>query len=120
VHFPGYYADPTPLYQAADAALLASQSESLPNFLLEAQLHGLPALAYDVVGVGECFVPGRSGFLLKNRDQDAFVDALDRFIRSPGLRRHFSEAARRHAQAHFTAERQVQAHLALFAEIAGK
>jgi hypothetical protein len=36
-------------------AVLASQSESLSNFLIEAQLHGLPAVAYDIVGVGECF-----------------------------------------------------------------
>lgn len=120
VQFLGYFADPTPLYQAADAALLTSQSESLSNFLIEAQLHGLPALAYDIVGVGECFDPGRSGFLIQNRDQDNFVATLDRFMRSPPLRRQQSEAARRHAQEHFTTERQVQAHLALFREIAAR
>jgi glycosyltransferase involved in cell wall biosynthesis len=120
VHFLGYYSDPTPLYQAADAALLTSQSESLPNFLIEAQLHGVPAIAYDIVGVGECFVHGRSGYLVKNQDQTAFIESLDRFIRSPGLRKHYTEAARRHAQAHFTAERQIQAHLSLFREITEK
>jgi glycosyltransferase involved in cell wall biosynthesis len=61
VKFLGYQSDPAPLYLAADIAVLASQSESLSNFLIEAQLHGLPAVAYDIVGVGECFEPGRSG-----------------------------------------------------------
>jgi glycosyltransferase involved in cell wall biosynthesis len=118
VRFLGYYTDPTPLYQAADVALLTSQSESLPNFLVEAQLHGLPAVAYDIVGVGECFVPGRSGHLIANGNQTAFLEALDRLIRTPGIRKHFSDAARRHATTHFTPAQQMQAHLSLFAALA--
>ncbi len=117
VRFLGYQSDPTQLYHASDVAVLASQSESLSNFLIESQLHGLPAVAYDIVGVGECFAPGRSGFLLTNRDQAGFLEALDRLIRNPALRRSFSAEARRHAEAHFTAERQTQAHLDLFAAL---
>ncbi|HEY8994702.1 MAG TPA: glycosyltransferase [Lacunisphaera sp.] len=117
VKFLGYQPEPVPLYLAADVALLASQSESLSNFLIEAQLHGLPAVAYDIVGVGECFAPEKSGFLIKNQDQSAFVSALDRLIREPALRKRFAEHARRHAQANFVPERQIQAHLNLFREL---
>ncbi|MDQ5979205.1 MAG: hypothetical protein QG602_2179 [Verrucomicrobiota bacterium] len=117
VKFLGYHAEPAPLYLGADVAVLASQSESLSNFLIEAQLHGLPAVAYDIVGVGECFAPDKSGFLLKNQDQTGFVAALDKLMREPALRRRFSEHSRRHAQAHFVPERQVQAHLNLFREL---
>src|SRR6478736_2931589 len=117
VKFLGYQPEPTPLYLAADLALLASRSESLSNYLIEAQLHGVPAVAYDVVGVGECFAPDKSGFLIPNQDQTAFVNALDRLIREPALRKRFSEHARRHAQAHFIPDRQVQAHLNLFRQL---
>ncbi len=120
IRFLGYHTDPTPLYLASDLALLASQSESLPNFLIEAQLHGLPAVAYDIVGVGECFIPGRSGYLIPNRDQPAFIEALDKLIRTPSLRQRFSDVGRRHAEASFTAERQIQAHLSLFNELVKK
>jgi glycosyltransferase involved in cell wall biosynthesis len=120
VRFLGYQPDPTPLYLSSDLALLTSQSESLSNFLIEAQLHGLPAIAYDIVGVGECFAPGLSGCLIKNRDQAAFIAALDKLIRAPGQRKSFSQAARRHASDSFTAERQIQAHLSLFTQIAGR
>lgn len=116
VKFLGYQSDPVPLYLAADLALLASQSESLSNFLIEAQLHGLPAIAYDIVGVGECFAPGRSGSLIPNLDQAAFISALDRLIREPAQRKRFSEQARRHAHAHFVPGHQVEAHLKLFRE----
>jgi glycosyltransferase involved in cell wall biosynthesis len=117
VKFLGYQPEPTPLYLASDLAVLASQSESLSNFLIEAQLHGLPAVAYDIVGVGECFVPDKSGFLIANHDQAAFVAALDRLIRQPAERRRFAQQGREHAQANFTPERQIQAQLNLFREL---
>ncbi|HWA28178.1 MAG TPA: glycosyltransferase [Lacunisphaera sp.] len=117
VKFLGYQPEPTPLYLAADLAVLASQSESLSNYLIEAQLHGLPAVAYDIVGVGECFAPDRSGYLIRNLDQGGFVAAIDRLIREPALRKRFAEHARRHAQDHFIPERQVQAHLTLFRDL---
>jgi glycosyltransferase involved in cell wall biosynthesis len=117
VKFLGYQSEPVPLYLAADIAVLASQSESLSNFLIEAQLHGLPAVAYDIVGVGECFAPEKSGILVRNQDQNSFVAALDRLIREPALRKRFAEHGRRHAQANFVPERQVQAHLNLFREL---
>ena len=85
--------------------MLASQSESLSNFLIEAQLHGLPAVAYDIVGVGECFVPSRSGDLIPNLDQAAFITALDRLIREPALRKRYAEQAQRHARANFVTTR---------------
>lgn len=114
VKFLGYQPEPTPLYLAADLALLASRSESLSNYLIEAQLHGLPAVAYDVVGVGECFAPDRSGVLIENKNQASFIAALDKMIRVPALRQRYAEQARQHAQAHFVPDRQVQAHLTLF------
>ena len=120
VRFLGYQPDPTPLYLASDLALLASQSESLSNFLIESQLHGLPAVAYDIVGVGECFTPGLSGYLIKNGDQADFIASLDKLIRAPALRKAFSDASRRHARDNFTAERQIQAHLSLFTQMAGR
>ena len=117
VKFLGYTTDPTPLYLAADLALLASQSESLPNFLIEAQLHGLPVVAYDIVGVGECFVPDKSGSLIANHDQTGFIAALDRLIRQPADRRRFAQLGREHAAANFVPERQMQAYLSLFRDL---
>lgn len=117
VKFLDYQSVPTPFYLAADLAVLASQSESLSNYLIEAQLYGLPAVAYDVVGVGECFAPDRSGILINNHDQTAFVAALNRLIREPALRKRFSDHGRRFAQSNFVPGRQVQAHLNLFREL---
>lgn len=116
VKFVGYLPDPTPLYRGADLAVLTSQSESLSNFLIEAQLHGLPAIAYDIVGVGECFIPDQSGYLVANRDRTAFVDQLIALLRDPALRGRFAATACDYARRNFLPQRQVQAHLTLFAK----
>jgi glycosyltransferase involved in cell wall biosynthesis len=113
----GLQADPRPLYRAADLAVLASHSESLSNFLCEAQAHGLPAVAWDVVGVGECFIPGESGLLVPHRHEEAFLGALQRLANEPETRRRFAARARAYATAAFDPARQVQAHLDLFARL---
>jgi glycosyltransferase involved in cell wall biosynthesis len=45
VSFHGWARDPAPFYRSAAVAVLASQRESLPNFLVEAQSAGLPVVA---------------------------------------------------------------------------
>ena len=117
VRFPGFVTDPTPLYREADLAVLTSQSESLSNFLCEAQAHGLPAIAYDIVGVGECFQPGRSGFLIPNRDRARFLARLAELIRDAAQRDRFAAAARAYANETVDFARQVQRHLDLFARL---
>ncbi len=118
VKFLGYHPDPVPLYLAADVAVLASQSESLSNFLIESQLHGLPAVAYDIVGVGECFQPGQSGFLIANHDRAGFLDHLITLMRDPSMRQRFARTGRDYGHRYFLPQRQVQAHLAVFAKFA--
>ncbi|OHE78033.1 MAG: hypothetical protein A3G75_16595 [Verrucomicrobia bacterium RIFCSPLOWO2_12_FULL_64_8] len=118
VKFVGYHADPRPYYRAADVAVLTSQSESLSNFLCEAQAHGLPAVAYDVVGTGECFVPGESGILVPNRDGKAFLDSVQKLAFEPATRERFAVRARAHAAANFDPGAVVRAHLELFARLA--
>jgi glycosyltransferase involved in cell wall biosynthesis len=117
VRFPGFVADPTPFYREADLAVLTSRSDSLSNFLCEAQAHGLPAVAYDIAGVGECFQPGRSGFLIPNRDRAGFLARLTELIRDGAERERFATAARAYAGETFDFTRQVQRHLDLFARL---
>jgi glycosyltransferase involved in cell wall biosynthesis len=115
VRFLGFHRDPTPLYAAADCAVHASSSEALSNFLIEAQAHGLPAVAYQAQGIEECFVPGRTGWAIARGDRAAFRAALQPLIRaSPDDRRQLAAAARTYARTTFDPARQVEAYLNLF------
>lgn len=114
VKFLGFLRDPEPLYAAADVAVHASRSESLSNFLIEAQAHGLPAVAYRAQGVEEAFIPGETGQGIDFGDHHGFRQAIQRYAKaSPEIRQRARDFARRE----FAPARQVQAYLDLFAKL---
>jgi len=83
VLFLGFVADPRPLYAAADLAVHASKSESLCNFLLEAQAAGLPAVAARAQGIEECLTrPGETGLVVEHGERNAFRHAILHFGKS--------------------------------------
>ncbi len=118
IRFLGFQRDPAPLYAAADIAVHASASESLSNFLIEAQAHGLPAVAYDAQGIGECFISGHTGWVIPRDDHLAFHAALaPLFQLSESARGELANTARSYARTTFDPARQVTAYLDLFARL---
>lgn len=117
VQFFDFVADPTALYRAADIAVLTSERESLSNFLIESQAHGLPAVAYGAQGVGEAIAAAESGLVITPGDANAFTVGLARLIADPVRRAAMGAAAAAHARAHFSPERQTQAYLELFVRL---
>ena len=114
VKFHGLRSNPTPYYAAADLAVHASQSESLSNFLIEAQAHGLPAIAYAAQGVDECFLPDDTGISIPLGEQAPFRDAIQQLASPDEARR---ERARTFAHNSFDPRKQVKAYLDLFARL---
>lgn len=115
VKFLGFQRNPTPLYAAADVAVHASWSEALSNFLIEAQAHGLPAVAYQAQGIQECFIPGRTGWAIPRDDREAFRATLVRRMEDTANTRTAAAAsARAFARESFDPARQVVAYLDLF------
>ena len=120
VKFLGWQRDPTPLYLAADIAVHASRTESLSNFVIEAQAHGLPAVVYDVQGIGECFLPDETGFVLSRGDRGGFQQAIQRLARAtPAEREARAARARAYAAATFDSQQHVHEYLELFGRLAG-
>ncbi len=117
VKFLGFQSDPAPLYRAADVAVLTSQSESLPNFLIEAQAHGLPVVAFAVGGVRECFRPGETGWAIAPGDDAAFLAALAPLLAHPGRRAALAAPARDFAHNAFSPDGHAQHYLDLFARL---
>lgn len=118
VRFLGFHRDPSPLYAAADLAVHTSWSEALSNFLIEAQAHGLPAVAYAAQGIDECFRPNETGWTIPRDDRAAFRATLTRvLVLSPVARATLSAAARDYARTTFDPARNVQAYLDLFSRL---
>jgi glycosyltransferase involved in cell wall biosynthesis len=119
VRFLGWQADPSPLYAAADLAVHASGSESLSNFIIEAQAAGMPAVVFDAQGIKECFLPGQTGEVIPRDNPDAFRAAIVRYCRVPAAERAIrAESARAYARMTFDPAHQIAAYLSLLARIA--
>ncbi len=114
VIFAGYQNPVGPWLVAADLYVSSSMEESYPNAIQEAQQAGLPVIAFDVAGVGETLVDGKSGILVKPGDVDAFAQSILN-LAADGERRHrYSEQARQYAESFTTPEAQTRATFGLF------
>ncbi|GAA2751617.1 glycosyltransferase [Kitasatospora cinereorecta] len=98
-HFLGRLADPAPLYRAADALLLTSDSEGVPGVLIEAALAALPTVATDVGWVSDVVRDGLTGTLVPPGDPDRLAAALDHLLTTDPTP--LATAARTHALTHF-------------------
>ena len=89
--------DARSVYGAFDIAVQASDSEGLPNAVLEAGAAGLPIAATAVGGTTEILTDGVNGLLVPKGDRPALLDAVQRLAVDPELRLRLGSAARARA-----------------------
>jgi glycosyltransferase involved in cell wall biosynthesis len=95
-------------YRAADLFLFASETETQGLVLAEAHACGLPAVAVRASGVDEVVSDGETGLLTKGATGD-MADAAIGLLLDPERRAVMAQAARRLAEARFSAQRQIEA-----------
>lgn len=87
--------DMAELYRQADAFVLSSDTEGMPNVVLEAMASGLPVVAARVGGVEEVIRSGENGLLFEPHDARGLEEALDRLVSGKDLRVRLGQQARR-------------------------
>jgi glycosyltransferase involved in cell wall biosynthesis len=60
--------------------VLTSDSEGLPLSLMEAMLSGLPGIVPDIGELSDLIADGRSGYLVRSRDPEAFAEPMLRVL----------------------------------------
>jgi glycosyltransferase involved in cell wall biosynthesis len=85
VRFLGAVKDVQSLYAAADALVLPSWAEGMPNVVLEAQLAGLPAVVTKQANRDGLVRDGESGFVVRTGAPIALARALWKVMTSPAL-----------------------------------
>ena len=105
IRFLGKVGQLNDIFQASDLIASTSLRDSLPNALIEAQAAGLPAVAYDVAGVGEAFEHGKSGLLVPVADARAMADAIGTLLGDYKVRKQYSKCAREQAIRRFDPNR---------------
>jgi N-acetyl-alpha-D-glucosaminyl L-malate synthase BshA len=90
--------------QAADLALVTSDTESFCLNILEAMCFGCPSVATRVGGIPEVIENNVSGLLVPQGDPDGLARAVECLIGNSELRGRLGDAARQRAHEHFSAE----------------
>lgn len=102
VHFYGVTKNVSGLMAAADALVLSSAWEGLPNVLIEAAAMELPCVTTDVGGSAEVVLDGQTGIVVQGRDPAVLGAALARVMAlGPTALRAHGAQGRVHAQRSF-------------------
>ena len=113
----GSRSDVPDLLGAADVLVLTSRTEGIPGSLIEAGMAGLPSVSYDLVGVPEVVVDGRTGLLAPAGDVDALAAAVVRILDDPEAARGMGEEARERCTGRFAMAAIAERYLALYRDL---
>ena len=87
--------DVASVYRAIDILIFPSLREGLPNAPLEAQLFGVPVVAYSATGTVDAIDQGVGGTLIPVGDRDGMIAEIDRLLEDPDRRQRMGEAGSR-------------------------
>jgi glycosyltransferase involved in cell wall biosynthesis len=73
-YFLGELEEMRPFYAALDLLVITSLREGMPNAALEAQMCGVPVVAFDIGGMRETMQPGSTGLLVPAGDEAALLE----------------------------------------------
>lgn len=104
--------------RAADAYVLPSRSEGLPNSLLEGMASGLACVATDIPGSHDVLAGG-GGLLVPLDDEQALADALDRVAGDADLRQRLGAKALQVIEFRYALDRVAELYGAAYATLLG-
>lgn len=110
------WAEAADLFGASDIILSTSESEGMPIALIEAQLAGKPVVATDVGSVSEVILNHETG-IVTNKNAGSIASALESLVIDKAKREEMGRLAIARAQALFSVDRMINAHIELYKSI---
>jgi glycosyltransferase involved in cell wall biosynthesis len=104
------------LFGASDIILSTSENEGMPVALIEAQLAGKPVVATDVGSVSEVILNHETG-IVTNKNSGSIASAVESLILDKTTREEMGRLAVARAQALFSVDRMINAHIELYKSI---
>jgi glycosyltransferase involved in cell wall biosynthesis len=104
------------LFGAADIILSTSENEGMPVALIEAQLAGKPVVATDVGSVSEVILNHETG-IVTNKNAGSITSAVESLVIDKAKSEEMGRLAIARAQALFSVERMINAHIELYKSI---
>lgn len=110
------WAEAADLFGASDIILSTSENEGMPVALIEAQLAGKPVVATDVGSVSEVILNHETG-IVTNKNAGSIASAVESLILDKTTRDEMGRLAIARAQALFSVDRMINAHIELYKSI---
>ncbi|MCU4156459.1 glycosyltransferase family 4 protein [Carboxylicivirga sp. A043] len=106
VHLLGFQKNISELLNAADLFVLPSLYEGMPNSLMEALAHGLPAVSTRVNGVEELMKDGEHGYVVEPKSVSDLEEAIEKLIVDAELKEKGQQGAK-HVKEKFSINKMV-------------
>jgi glycosyltransferase involved in cell wall biosynthesis len=100
IHFVGHLNDEISLrilYSAADVMIIPSRQDNLPNTGLEAQVCGLPVVAFNIGGMPDIVAHKKTGYLAKPFDTNDLANGISWILSDLSLYSSIQENSRKRA-----------------------
>jgi glycosyltransferase involved in cell wall biosynthesis len=110
------WAEAADLFGASDIILSTSENEGMPVALIEAQLAGKPVVATDVGSVSEVILNHETG-IVTNKNAGSIASAVESLMLDKTTREEMGRLAISRAQALFSVDRMINAHIELYKSI---
>ncbi len=107
------------VYKDADAFVLPSRDEGMPNAMLEAMAAGLPVIGSRVSGLEEVVSDGETGLLVSPDDADRLNNALRQVIEDRDLTFKMGQAARQRVEERYSWQFAADAYMTELCQAAG-
>ena len=112
--FAGRRDNPWEILGAADASLLTSEIEGLPNVSLESQALEVPIVLTRAGGAPESVEQGVTGYVCEIGDIEGICARLADLAQDPELRKRMGEAGRKRVAEVFSVKKMIESTLALY------
>jgi glycosyltransferase involved in cell wall biosynthesis len=107
-HVLGRISDPSLLYSASDLFSLASHEEGFGLVFIEAALHGVPSVAFNVGGVSYAIKSGETGIVVPHGDLPALANAIGSLLHNEKERGRMGASARERAIREFSLHNMIE------------
>lgn len=117
VHFTGPVENTLPLIKHFSVGVLCSESEGLPNALIEYAACGKPLIGTNTGGIPEIIRDGHNGFLVPVGDIGAIATRLDQVLSMPEVAQTLGENAMCDVKERFALRNMVDAHMQAYEDL---
>lgn len=101
-HFMGYRQDVPSFLSGADLFVLPSSIEGTPGVLLEAAIHEVAAVAYDVGAVRECFPPSAEEQIVPAQDFEKMRERVESLLENADHRGYYAKQTKAYVKDNFS------------------